>query len=68
MTTDWKYIYSEELSQKIAANKNGWVFTQDGVKYSPREIEILRKAGGITKQVHLIKKVFGCSIMELINE
>lgn len=65
MSTDWKYIYSEELSQKIAAHKNGWVFTEDGTKYSPREVEVLRKAGGIIKEVHMVKRMFGGTIMEL---
>lgn len=64
MSADWKYIYSEELSQKIAAHKNGWVFTEDGTKYSPREVETLRRCGGITKEVHLLKKVFDGAIME----
>ena len=65
MSADWKYIYSEELSQKIAAHKNGWVFTEDGTKYSPREVQALRVIGGIAKEVHMVKRMFGGTIMEL---
>jgi len=64
MSADWKYIYSDELQQKVAINRNGWVFTQDGTKYSPREVQALRVIGGIAKEVHMIKRMFGGTIME----
>jgi len=57
---EWFYKFSENLKQKIAFNKNtGWIYCEDGIKYSPEENAILKSTGQpIPLQVHLIKKMF----------
>ena len=57
---DWFYKYSENLKQNIALNKKtGWVYCEDGTKYSPEENAILKSTGQpIPLQVHLVKKMF----------
>lgn len=61
----WTYKYSEELGQMIARHdRSGWVYCSDGTKYSPEEIEIIRKHGLINKQVHEIKKAFDGEIIK----
>ena len=58
--SDWFYKYSENLKQNIALNKKtGWVYCEDGTKYSPEENAILKSTGQpIPLQVHIIKKMF----------
>ena len=57
---DWFYKYSENLKQNIALNKKtGWVYCEDGTKYSPEENAILKSTGQpIPLQVHIVKKMF----------
>ena len=63
---DYVYIDSVELQQRIAVHKKtGWVFCSDRyddgtfVSYSPSEIELIEKSGGIlTMKEHRIKKFF----------
>lgn len=57
----WTYIYSETLKQEIALNeKTGWIYCQDGTKYSPEEIkEIKKHYGTLPLQVHILKQKFG---------
>lgn len=58
------YIYSPELGQKIAiSEKTGKVYCQDKTVYSLDEVKILQKAGGITKGIHLVKKIFVGSVI-----
>lgn len=56
----WKYKFSTELNQKVALHiASGWLFCEDGTKYSPDEIAVLNKNHQtISLQAHLIKKVF----------
>lgn len=56
----WKYKFSKELNQKVALYiASGWLFCEDGTKYSPDEIAVLNKNHQtISLQAHLIKKVF----------
>ena len=43
----WKYKYSEELKQKVALHlASGWLFCEDGTKYSPDELNVLREKIG----------------------
>lgn len=61
----WEYIYSETLNQEIACHiKTGWVYCQDGTKYSPKEIDLLKEAV-IPKAVHDIKHLFDGTIIEV---
>lgn len=57
---EWFYKYSENLKQNIALNKKtGWVYCEDGTKYSPEENVILKSTGQpIPLQVHIVKKMF----------
>ena len=58
MRNDWTYHYSKTLEMKYSWNpKTGVVWTEDRVKYSPKEIELL-KGSEITKEVHELKKMF----------
>lgn len=56
----WKYKYSKELKQKFALHlASGWLFCEDGTKYSPDELNVLREKGQtISLEAHLLKKVF----------
>ncbi|MCQ2588545.1 MAG: hypothetical protein MJ174_10545 [Treponema sp.] len=57
---EWFYKYSENLKQNIALNKKtGWVYCEDGTKYSPEENAILKSTGQpILLQIHIVKKMF----------
>jgi hypothetical protein len=55
------YMPCEELQQEIAlSEKSGWVFCEDGTKYSPLELKIIDNGGTgkITRGVHNVKKIF----------
>jgi hypothetical protein len=66
------YIYSELLNQEIAmSKKTGVVYCEDlgpdgkNVQYSPKEIEIIAREGGVlSPEVHAVKKVLGGEIVE----
>ena len=62
----WKYKYSEELKQKVALHlASGWLFCEDGTKYSPDELNVLREKGQtISLEAHLLKKVFDGKLVE----
>lgn len=61
----WTYIYSYELQQEIAYhNATGWVYCKDGTKYSPQEVETLRKTGGIILATHLLKAHFEGEVID----
>ena len=64
------YIYSEPLQQEIAySDKTGKVYCSDGVQYSLDEIEQIKKTyGEIPLEVHLIKKHFGGTIVNVENK
>lgn len=57
---DWIYKHSENLNQNIAFDKKtGWVYCDDGTKYSPEENDVPKAAHKkIPLQVHILKKVF----------
>lgn len=60
----FQYFYSPQIGQKIAVSeKTGKVYCQDKTVYSLDEVKILDKAGGITKGVHLVKKIFLGSVV-----
>jgi hypothetical protein len=63
------YVKSILLKQEVAfSKKTGWVHCEDGVKYSPQELELIEKAGGVLDAVtHNIKKIFGGEIVEVKN-
>lgn len=70
MKGDWQYIESESLSQTIAFDKNsGWLFCEDGTKYSPQELAKITQdwTCGIELplSVHLVKKMFGGEIVSV---
>ena len=52
------YIQSDLLKQIVAVSKKtGWVHCEDGVKYSPAEMEVIGRAGGVLDMAtHLVKK------------
>ena len=64
----WTYIYSEILNQEIAIRDgSGWVYTEDGCKYSPNEIELIQSnsATEIELGIHLVKKVFKGELVDV---
>lgn len=68
MKGDWQYIYSKSLQQKVALDRNsGWVFCEDGTRYSPAELARITKNWTASPElplaVHLIKKNFGGEII-----
>lgn len=62
----WTYKYSEELSQWITRHdESGWVYCEDGTKYSPKEIAIIIKNHKkMSKIAHEVKKVFDGEIIK----
>jgi len=63
----WTYETSEALGMKFAHRVSAGgieVMTEDKVRYSPQEVLILRRIGGISKPVHLVKKVFEGKIIK----
>jgi hypothetical protein len=60
------YIFSRELQMEVAVSKKtGEVTCADGVKYSPAEIDVYERTGGIiTLAEHRVKKIIGGEIVE----
>jgi hypothetical protein len=57
----WVYVNKDNpIGLKYAIHKEtGWVYFEDGVKYSPEEIKILIESGNpVSKSLHTVKKVF----------
>jgi hypothetical protein len=58
----WVYVNNDNpLGLEYAIHKEtGWVYFEDGVKYSPEEIKILIETGGppVSKGLHVVKKMF----------
>lgn len=42
----------------LVGGRTGTIVTRDKVFYTPKEQAILKEIGGITKDIHLAKKVF----------
>ena len=68
MKGKWTYIESEALNHTVAFDENtGWLFCEDGTKYSPQELAKLtqnwQKAQELPLQVHIVKKAFGGTIV-----
>jgi len=64
----WLYKYSETLKQDTAYHcASGWIFCQDGTKYSPTEIRRLQKAGiaALPLKAHTIKKMLEGTIVNI---
>ena len=61
------YIKSDLLKQEVAfSKKTGWVYCEDGVKYSPAELAVIEKAGGVLDlATHNVKKVIGGEVVEV---
>ena len=65
------YMFSEILNQEIAvSNKTGWVYCEDGTKYSPDELKLLHTIGGfLPLEVHILKSQFkGTLDPEMLRE
>jgi hypothetical protein len=57
----WVYVNNDNpIGLEYAIHEEtGWVYFEDGVRYSPEEIEIIIKSGGpVSKSLHTVKKVF----------
>jgi hypothetical protein len=57
----WIYVNKNSpIGIEYAIHKEtGWVYFEDGVKYSPEEISIIIESGGrVSKSLHTVKKVF----------
>jgi hypothetical protein len=57
----WVYVNNDNpIGLEYAIHKEtGWVYFEDGVKYSPEEIKILIESGGpASKELHTVKKIF----------
>jgi hypothetical protein len=62
----WDYFGNDNpIGLEYAVHKeSGWVYFEDGVKYSPEEIRILIESGApASKSVHIVKKVFDGEIV-----
>jgi hypothetical protein len=62
----WVYCYSELLKLKFAIHEEtGWVYFEDGVRYSPEEIDTIKQSGGmIDIAIHSVKKSFNGEIVK----
>ena len=62
----WKYFESKSLGMRCAYRLDPYeLWTEDKVKYDKQELEILKKSGGITKEIHEFKKMFKGRITEI---
>lgn len=70
MKGKWTYIQSQSLNQRVAFDENsGWLFCEDGTKYSPKELAKITKNWTegleLPLSVHLLKKEFGGEIISV---
>lgn len=70
MKGKWIYIQSELLNQCIAFDENsGWLFCEDGTKYSPKELAMItqnwQKAEELPLLVHIVKNAFDGTITSI---
>jgi hypothetical protein len=63
----FNYYKSNILKQEIAMNKNtGWVYCEDGVRYSPQELLLFYEADcEVDIGTHLVKKVFSGEVVRI---
>jgi hypothetical protein len=63
----FNYYKSNILKQEIAMNKNtGWVYCEDGVRYSPQEMLLFYEANcEVDIGTHLVKKVFSGEVVRI---
>jgi hypothetical protein len=55
----WAYYYSDVLQKKFAIHESGWVRFEDGVMYSPEEVQLIGHGGcKLEPAVHDIKLFF----------
>ena len=62
----WQYQRSEPLNMDYAIRTTPAgpeVMTEDRVKYSPDEIRMLSAIGGISPEIHQVKRVFSGRII-----
>jgi len=61
------YILSDELKQEVAlSEKSGWLICEDGVRYSPKELSILKEANArIDIFTHRVKKIIGGEVVSV---
>jgi len=62
---DFIYIKSDLLKMEVAVSKkSGWVYCEDGIKYSPQEAAIVQSAGSVLDMAtHNVKKYIGGEIV-----
>lgn len=63
---NWIKFHSDAIQQDCAYDKtSGWLFTRDGVKYSPSELALIARSGNDCPiQVHIIKKLFEGTVVD----
>ena len=61
----WTYRFIPSLNMQIAINDStGVMYTEDKIKYSPEEQQLLQAIDyQLPLSVHLVKKVFGGTIL-----
>ena len=61
-------MYVSEIIGKRYQVRQGWVKFEDGVIYSPKEIELIRcLVDEQKKQVHTVKNIFGGEVIKHID-
>lgn len=62
----WVYVLSDVLKKEYAYHKeSGWVYFEDGVKYSPEELKIICEGGGqLTPAIHNAKLLLGGEVVK----
>jgi hypothetical protein len=65
----WVYMLWKEPNLNLAIHeKSGWVYFEDGTKYSPKELNLLRENGAqVTIELHRVKKIFSGEIVGVDN-
>ncbi len=61
----WVYMLSDVVKKEYALHiETGWVYFEDGVRYSPEEIKIMSKDGGtLSAAIHNVKLHFGGEVV-----
>ena len=66
----WKYFKSEFFNEEFAIHEDsGWVYFENGAKYSPEEIKLLADNNlQMDMATHKVKTVIGGEIVGIENE
>ena len=62
----WVYVLSDAIKKEYAFHiETGWVYFEDGVRYSPEELQIISEGcGTLTPDIHNVKLLIGGEVVK----